>query len=587
MTPLPELTAWKIIQPVRGTINQAMALAVMSVIAGLIPLALIPQIARVLTTSQNALAWQWLGVAIALTFLSLFCKILAFRVSHLGAFRLEEILRQQLATHLGQLPLGYVMSTGSGAVKKVIQDDVKALHAFVADSTPLMARAYTLPILTLFILLWTDWRMTLATITLAPLAMVLMQLAMKDYAQRRRDYDEANEQINNAVIEFVQGMQVIRTFDDGTTSFVRFRHALDEFTEKLKRWSEATATAGRMGYLLFQSLPTTLVTAIAGSWFMIEGMITFPVLLTFLLLAPSVIGGFMPLMMLSHHINASNAAARRIGQILAEPAMPMPAQPQTPRDTSVEFQNVSFAYGQRQALENVNLTLPAGSVTALVGPSGAGKSTIAKLIPRFWDVTSGVIKIGGVDVRDMDSDTLMSWVSFVFQDTFLLYDSILENIRLGRPTATAAEVEAAAKAAQAHDFIVNLPEGYQTLVGERGTRLSGGERQRITIARAILQNNPIIVLDEATAFADPENEALIQQAIASLTQHKTLIIVAHRLSTITDVDQIVVLNQGKVVGYGKHDDLVMANGLYAKLWEYHTAAQNWQLQVHESALSER
>jgi ATP-binding cassette, subfamily B, bacterial IrtA/YbtP len=584
MTKETELTAWQIIQPVRGTINRAIALAIISVLAGLVPIVLIPKIAIALEAKQISVIGGSMGVAIAFTGISLMAKIWAFRVSHFGAFRLEEILRQQLTTHLGNLPLGYVMTTGSGAIKKIIQDDVKALHAFVADSTPLMGRAYAAPLFALGVLVWADWRMTLATITLAPLAMVLMQLAMKDYAERRRDYDDANEQINNTVIEFVQGMQVIRTFDDGTSSFVRFRDALDEFTQKLKRWSEATATSGRMGYLLFQSLPTTLVTVISGSWLMIQGWTTFPTLLLFLLLAPSVIGGFMPLMMLSHHINHSNAAARRIGQVLAEPALPTPSHSQTPKDASITFKDVSFTYGDRPALTSANFHLPAGSVTAWVGPSGAGKSTVARLIPRFWDVTEGAILIGGVDVRQMDSDTLMSWVSFVFQEAFLLHNTLRENIRLGRPDATFAEVEAAAQAAQAHEFIMAFPDGYDTIAGERGTRLSGGQRQRIMIARAILQNNPIIVLDEATAFADPENEALIQAAIAQLTQNKTLIIVAHRLSTITDVDRIVVLNQGCIVEAGKHDDLVVTDGLYAKLWEYHKAAQNWQLQVHAKVL---
>ena len=582
-----ELTIWEIIQPVRGTINRAIAFAVINVIAGLIAIALIPQIAQLLNAGQMTQVWQWIGVAICLILVSLFCKVWAFRVSHLGAFRLEEILRNRLADHLAKLPLGYVITTGSGAIKKIIQDDVKALHAFVADGAPLMAKAYTSPVLALLVLLWVDWRMTLVTITLVPAAMILTQLSMKDYAAKRREYDDANEQINNTVIEFVQGMQVVRTFDDGTSSFIRFRDALDEFTDRLKRWSEATATSGRIGYLLFQPLPTTLVTAIAGSWMMIQGWINFPVLLMFLLLAPAVIGGFMPLMMLAHHLNRANAAARRIGHVFAEPELPQPPQPQVPTDASITFENVSFAYDQRLALVDVSFTLPPGSVTALVGPSGAGKSTVAKLIPRFWDVTSGAIKIGWVDVRDMTSDTLMSWVSFVFQDTFLLYDTVFENIRLGRLDATSAEVEAAARAAQAHDFIIDLPDGYQTLVGERGTRLSGGERQRITIARAILQDNPIVVLDEATAFADPENEALIQAAIAALTQDKTLIIIAHRLSTITDADQIIALDRGSVVECGKHNDLVVKNGLYAKLWAHHEAAQEWQLQVHAKDLIEK
>ena len=219
--------------------------------------------------------------------------------------------------------------------------------------------------------------------------------------------------------------------------------------------------------------------------------------------------------------------------------------------------------------------MPPGTVTALVGTSGAGKSTVAKLIPRFWDVSQGKIKIGGADVRNMTSETLMNHVSFVFQDTFLLYDTIKENIRLGRPNATDAEVEAAAKAARAHDFILELPQGYDTIAGDRGTRLSGGQRQRITIARAILQDNPIVILDEATAFTDPENEALIQEAIGKLTVGKTLIVIAHRLSTIVDADQIIVLDKGKIVEYGKHEELATANGIYASLWNNYQRAQNW------------
>jgi ATP-binding cassette, subfamily B, bacterial IrtA/YbtP len=582
-----ELTVWQIIRPVRGRINGAIAFAVVGVIAGLLSILLIPQIAITLMAAQRTQVWQIVGVTIILTVVSLTCKIWAFRQSHFAAFQLEEILRQQLATHLATLPLGYVISTGSGAIKKIIQDDVKALHAFVADSTPLIARAYTAPLVTLLALLWTDWRMTLATLTLAPAAMVVMQLAMKDYAERRREYDDANQQINNTIIEFVQGMQVVRTFDDGITSFIRFRNALDSFTEKLKHWSESTATAGRIGYLLFQSLPTTLLTAVVGSWMFIQGWISLPIFLTFLLLAPNVIGSFMPLMMLSHHINASNAAARSIGTVLAEPPLPQPTHPKVPANATVTFDHVSFAYdalsketADRLALDDVCFELLPGSVTALVGASGAGKSTIAKLLPRLWDVTEGSISIGGVDIREMTSDTLMSWVSFVFQDTFLIQDTLRENIRLGKPDATHTEVEAAAQAAQAHGFILEFPEGYDTIAGERGTRLSGGQRQRITIARAILQNNPIIVLDEATAFADPENEALIQTAIAALTQGKTLLIVAHRLSTIIDADCILVIDRGRVVERGSHKDLIAQLGYYAKLWNNHRQAQDWSLQVH-------
>ncbi|MEO0827580.1 MAG: ABC transporter ATP-binding protein [Cyanobacteria bacterium J06635_15] len=583
----PPTSIWAIMAPVKGRIIGAIALAVLSAMTGLGSLLAVPPIAAELLSEspEPVIIWRWLAVAVALVAIAFTTRSLAFTVSHLAAFKLEVILRTALTEHLAQVPLGYVITTGSGAIKKLVQDDVKALHAFVADSTPLIGQAYTIPVLSLVAMFLADWRLGLITLAVLPIGMIFIQLALRDYGAQRDAYDRANEQINGVIIEFVQGMQVVRTFDDGSSSFERFQRSLDSFTQTLREWNGKTQLSGRLGTLLFEPLPTLLVVSTAGAWLMMQGSLPFPRLLVFLLLAPRLCGAFKPIFTLSHFINQSNAGALRIGAVLAEPILPQPQQAQHPTTADISLQNVTFAYGgDRLALQDISLHMPAGSVTALVGPSGAGKTTLARLIPRFWDVDQGSIEIGGVDVRQMTSDTLMSWVSFVFQDTFLLYDTIGNNIKLGRPNATDADVEAAARAAQAHDFILALPNGYDTIAGERGTRLSGGQRQRITIARAILQDNPIVVLDEATAFADPENEALIQDAIASLTRGKTLIVVAHRLSTIMHADQIAVLDQGQLVELGKHDQLLQANGVYARLWSRHQQAQNWELSVRSRSV---
>ncbi|MEM7326549.1 MAG: ABC transporter ATP-binding protein [Actinomycetota bacterium] len=580
---------WTIISPVNREIRGAMALSLLSLVAWLVAIVFFLPVGRELTSDapDNTRLWTLILVLLGFVVASFLLRVFSFRLSHLGAFRLEQILRTELTDHLARVPLGYVVTAGSGALKKIVLDDVRALHAFVADGTPLFARAIGAPVLGIIVMFVLDWRLALISLAVFPVGMVGMALALRDHETARREVDDATERINGVVNEYVQGMHVVRTFDDGSGSFERYLLALDNTTQKLKSWTDRTRGGVFVARTLFAALPTVLVLLAVGIPLYRNGSVELPMLAMFLVLGPTVTESILPIVWLQQFIQNAGAAVKRFGRLHAIEPMPEASPGTPPRDASVEFRNVSFRYDGRDdnALSDVNITIPAGTVTALVGRSGAGKSTVAQLIPRFWDVDAGEILIGGVDVRDMTSDQLMSSVSFVFQTPFLLSDTIAANIRLGRPDATDAEVVAAATAAQAHEFILDeLPNGYDAVVGERGSSLSGGQRQRITIARAILQDSPIIVLDEATAFADPDNEAKIHRALAELARGRTLIVVAHRLSTITDAHQIVVLDDGRIVESGTHQQLVTGGGDYARLWSHFNEAQGWGLRTNRSAV---
>ncbi|MEL6981386.1 MAG: ABC transporter ATP-binding protein [Actinomycetota bacterium] len=578
---------WTVIAPVNREIYTGMTVSFLSLVAWLGSIMLFLPIAREIMAADtdSGRLWALLAVSLGLVALAFVCRVLSFHISHLGAFRLEQILRTELTTRLAKVPLGYVVNAGSGTLKKVVLDDVRSLHAFVADSTPLFAKTFAAPILGIVLMFVLDWRLALLSLALLPVGLVGMFFAFRDYDVARRKVDDANERINGVINEYVQGMHVVRTFDDGSGSFNRYRKALNVATETLREWTQKSQVGAFIARTLFAALPTVLVLLAVGIPMYRNGSIELPILMMFLLLAPTVTESIVPIVWLQQLIMIASAAVKRIGQLRAVELLPEVAEGRSPQDASVELKGVSFRYEGRSdnALTNVDIAMPAGTVTALVGPSGAGKSTVAQLIPRFWDVDAGQILVGGVDVREMTADELMASVAFVFQSPFLLSDTIANNIRLGKPDATDAEIVAAARAAQAHEFITEeLPDGYDTVVSERGSSLSGGQRQRITIARAILQDSPIIVLDEATAFADPDNEAKIHRALAELARGKTLIVVAHRLSTISDAHQIVVLDQGRVTESGTHEQLVASGGRYASLWSHFNQAQDWGLRVNRS-----
>ncbi|AXH13135.1 ABC transporter ATP-binding protein [Halarcobacter bivalviorum] len=579
---------WAIMKPVMFEIRLAMLLAAigsLSLITTLIVLSL------TLSNIMQDTPLEIFGIKLDLvntiillaimTVIAFLSRFYAFVVSHLGAFRLEQILRTNLAQHLAEVPLGYIISNGSGTLKKVMQNDVRSLHTFVADSVPMIAKSIVAPFTTLIVLFIIDFRLALASISILILGWLTMAYAMRDSKELREKYDQSQNDINKAVIEFAQAMPVVRTFDDGTSSFKRYNNALHAYKENLNNWMRTSAIPAKLGMIILSPLPTLLAVLFTGVILLNNDSMELFALITALFLSTGMADSMMPIMWLQNFIKKSQASALKIQEILDIPTLSISKNGQTPTSFDLEFKNVFFKYEnveKNYALENINFRIESGSVTALVGPSGAGKSTIAKLIPRFWDVNKGEICIGGVNIKEIEPQILMNTVSFVFQDTFLFQDTIYNNIKMANPKATKEEVIKAAKAAQIHDFIESLPKGYESKAGDRGTNLSGGQKQRITIARAILRDTPIIVLDEATAFADPENEEEIVKALANLTVNKTVIMIAHRLSTIKNADQIVVFDQGKISEIGKHEELLENKGIYKKLWENYEKASQWNLE---------
>ncbi|WCM94115.1 ABC transporter ATP-binding protein/permease [Acidovorax sp. NCPPB 2350] len=575
-------------RPVRGQIRWAMGLAGMGALLNLGALLALAQAAGRLAASPGAWPAAPLAAAAACLAGAYLMRLAGFDQSHCAAFRLEALLRRQLAEHLARVPLGEVQRWGSGALSKVLQDDVKALHVFVADSTPLYARAVVMPACAGLALLWLDGRLALAAAALLAVGFGVLGLAMRGASDMGRRYNEARERVSAAVIEFVQAMPVVRSFDTGQSTFGRYRQALDGYLDVLTLWYRRAGFSARFSFAVLNPLPTLLALLWLGAWLVAHGTLDFGTWVAVLLLGAGMAEAMMPMMVLHHMVEKAQLSAGRIQEVLALPEQRAAeaARGALPVDAAVAFENVSFGYGNVRgageaaeglALRGVSFCAEPGTVTALVGPSGAGKTTAARLIPRFWDVLEGRVTVGGADVRDMAPDVLMAQVGFVFQDTFLFSGTVADNIRLGAPDAGSEAVVAAATAAQAHGFIEALPQGYGTPVGERGAFLSGGQRQRIAIARAILQNRPILVLDEPTAFADPESELALLTALSALMRGKTVIIVAHRLSTVRDADRILVFERGRLVESGRHEALAVAGGTYARLWAHHEQAQRWAL----------
>lgn len=585
------VSPWGILKPVRPRIWLAMAISAGSALFTLAVMVLLMAAVGQLAAEPGSLPWGLFAGVVICTIGAYVARLGAFNQAHYAAFRLERLLRNGLAARLARVPLGYVETQGAGALAKVIHDDVKALHVFVADSTPLYARAYVTPVVTLAVLLWLDWRLALVTLAVLGLGYGILTRAQRRRRDMVRAYNAAREKVSAAVVEYVQAMPVVRNFDSGQQSFGRYQAALDGYLKVMLDWYRAAGFPARFSWLVLSPMPTLTLVLGAGLILTAAGDLEMSRWLGVLLICTGMAEAMMPMMMLRHMIEKVGLSVARIEEVMQGPELkqradlPVAAPEGAP---ALSFEDVRFAYGPdlAPALQDVSFEVARGSVTALVGPSGAGKTTVARLIPRFWDVTAGRICLDGTDIRALAPDDLLEKVAFVFQESFLFADTIAGNIRIGRPDASDEQVIAAARAAQADGFIRELPQGYDTPVGERGVFLSGGQRQRIAIARALLQDRPLLVLDEATAFADPENEAELIAALSELMRGRTVIMVAHRLATIRDADQILVFERGRIAERGSHDALLEAGGTYARLWQNYEKAQSWSLGAARAPVTE-
>ena len=510
----------------------------------------------------------------------------ALMSSHVAAFRILYGLRVRLSEHIGKLPLGYLNNTSTGAIKKTMDQNIEKIEGFIAHTIPDLVNVIATVVVMLVIFFSLDVWLTVVCLVVVVLSLFLQ--FSNFMGKRAREfmgiYYDAQEKMSASAVQYVRGMPVVKIFGQSVRSFRQFNAEIQAY----KTFALKCCDTYQNGMIAFTVLLNSTVTFILPMGILLmqaspQSLSLAVVWLFFIIMGPGMASPVYKLTFLGGNTRDIDEGVNRIDRILEKKPVPEPEHPQVPAAYDVEFRHVSFSYenteqGTRtEALRDVSFIAPQGKITALVGPSGSGKSTVANLIPRFWDVEQGKICIGGADIRQIPTAKLMDMVSFVFQDTFLFYDTLYENIAVGSPDATKEKVIAAAKAAQCHDFIERLPQGYETRIGDKGVFLSGGEAQRICVARAILKNAPILVLDEATAFADPENEHKMQMALQSLIKDKTVIVIAHRLSSIVSAHQIVVMKEGRIVQRGKHERLSMAEGVYKNMWDAYTSAYHWTL----------
>ncbi len=561
-----------------GKLTGSVVLSVISVVAGLFPYyCMFRLIAAFVDNALSVpLIVRWCGLALLAYGIKVVFFGLSTGLSHYAAYHILENLRLQVANRFLHAPLGEVEAHSIGEIKNIMVDKIEEIEPPLAHMIPEGTGHIMLPVVSLLALAVIDWRVALASLITVPFSLLCMILTFQISGKNFDKYNQSNAYMNSIIVEYIEGIEVIKAFGRAGKSYEKYAKAILDYKTFVVKWLTSTWVTFKLAFALF---PSTLLGTLPMCLFLgANGAITAAEATLCVMLSMSMVSSLAKLEVFSNSMKQVQMTVEELQQYLEMEALPEPQTPAALAGYEVQLQDVRFSYtgaAEQEVLHGISLTLPQGSFTALVGPSGGGKSTVAKLIARFWDVTAGSITIGGADIRTMPLKQLADTVSFVTQDNFLFSCSLKENIRLGRPTASDDEVFAAARAAQCEDFILKLPLGYDTPAGEAGKRLSGGEKQRIAIARMILKDAPIIILDEATAFTDPENEEKIQQSIAALSRGKTLLVIAHRLSTIQKADNIIVLQKGHIVAQGKQGALLDHCPLYRNMWQAHIGARDW------------
>jgi ATP-binding cassette subfamily B protein len=550
--------------------------SIASIVAGLVPYLSVYRIIQ--TYMQDKFTMEgilpWVGLAAVAYLAKTLCFGISTMLSHISAYTILEKLRLRVIDKFLKAPLGTVTAKSIGEIKDMIVDKIESIEPPLAHMIPEVSGNLVLPIISIIILLTINWKVALASLITIPLTLIPLSILLKSNEENYGKYMQSRNAVNSAIVEYVEGIQVIKTFGQEGKSYEKFSKAILTYKKFILGWMSGTWIPAKLCIALFPS--TLLGTLPIGLLLCSNGTLSPDRLCLCVMIAMSMVGSLAHLEVFMNEIKQMGFVIDESQRFLNMQSLPERQDKATIDNHVIKLSDVQFSYtGKEEILHGISLTLPQHSFTALVGPSGGGKSTIAKLIARFWDVSAGKIEIGGTDIRMIPLAQLSSLVSFVTQDNFLFRCSILENIRIGKPDATDEEVYRAAKAAQCDQFIMKLEKGYETPAGEAGNRLSGGEKQRIALARMILKNAPIIILDEATAFTDPENEDKLQLAISAISKNKTLLVIAHRLSTIKHADNIVVLEKGTIIAQGNQEELLQRCQLYKNMWKAHIGSKAW------------